>query len=342
MIFLSCYSFPKRLLTAFVLRTRSWKESTALVSTLPSDRRPQQRTSRTPLSQGSRRRTSISVGMCDAIHCVEHAVSMQRTHSVVYTREKALLDSCRRCFASLFTNRAISYRTLKGFDHFDVGLSIGVQKMVRSDTASSGVMFSIDTESGFRDVVMMSGAWGLGENVVQGAVNPDEWYVFKPTLNAEDGRYRPIVTAKLGSKHKRMVYSNKPGEFVTNVPTTQEMRNTMCLNDDEVLKLAKWACTIEDHYSTIRGTYTPMDIEWAKDGRTGELFIVQARPETVHSQEDATKLKRFVLDGEAEAVVEGSAVGARVGSGQVQVILDPAAIKDFRKGQVLVTEMTDP
>jgi len=295
--------------------------------------------------------------------------------------ERALLQSCRRCFASLFTNRAISYRTLKGFDHFDVGLSIGVQKMVRSDSASSGVMFSLDTESGFGDVVraghsntlapgampeslpltavlvisyvvtfdilffrapaqvMLSGAWGLGENIVQGAVNPDEWYVFKPKL--EEG-FRPIVGRTLGSKHKRMIYSNRPGEFVRNVPTTNDMRTSYCIDDDEVLQLANWACTIEKHYSGIRGTYTPMDIEWAKDGRTGELFIVQARPETVHSQSDATKLKRYVMDSAPESVVEGSSVGAKIGSGEVQVIMETAGISDFKPGQVLVTEMTDP
>jgi pyruvate, water dikinase len=251
-----------------------------------------------------------------------------------------LIDACRRCFASLFTNRAISYRHDKGFGQFDVYLSIVVQKMVRSDSASSGVIFSIDTESGFKDAVFITGAWGLGENVVQGAVNPDEYYVFKPTL--KQGK-RPIVGRKVGSKAIKMIYNAEAGvgEPVKNIDTTPEERGSYVVSDDEILKLAEWACIIEDHYGKA------MDIEWAKDGDgqkvgTGELFIVQARPETVHSQARPKYLETYVLKQTGRTLVQGQAVGSRIGQGPAKVIKDVADIHDFKKGEVLVTDMTDP
>ena len=189
-----------------------------------------------------------------------------------------LLDTCRRCFASLFNDRAISYRADRGFAHQKIALSIAVQQMVRSDLGASGVMFTIDTETGFRDVVLIDAAYGLGENVVQGSVNPDEFYVFKPTLK---NGFRPILQKTIGTKEFKLVYDNEAGKLVKNVPVPKEDRERFAISDDDVLALARWACLIEEHYSESKGQPTPMDIEWAKDGNTGELFIVQARPETV-------------------------------------------------------------
>ena len=244
--------------------------------------------------------------------------------------EEELLEKVRDCFASLFTNRAISYRVDKGFDHFSVYLSVGVQKMVRSDLASSGVMFSIDTESGFQDAVYITGAYGLGENVVQGAVNPDQFYVFKPTLKKG---FKPILEKKLGSKEKRMIYSDTG---TTQQEVSEEDKRKFVITDDEIITLAKWAVIIEDHYKK------PMDIEWAKDGQTGELFIVQARPETVHSQKDAAVMQTYVLEEKGDILVEGEAVGSKIGQGEVNIIHDAKDIGKFQKGQVLVTDMTDP
>jgi pyruvate,water dikinase len=253
----------------------------------------------------------------------------------------ALIENCRKCFASLFTNRAISYRHDKGFGQFDVYLSIAVQKMVRSDAASSGVIFSIDTESGFEDAVFITGSWGLGENVVLGVVNPDEYYVFKPTL--KEGK-RPIVSKRVGSKELKMIYSSDPhdGKTVKNIDTTPEERGNYILSDDEIIQLAKWACIIEDHYQK------PMDIEWAKDGDgvnvgTGELYIVQARPETVHSQNSSKRvLETYVLKEKGKVVASGQAVGSMIGQGVAHIIEDSAHIHEFKKGEVLVTDMTDP
>lgn len=244
--------------------------------------------------------------------------------------EEELLSRVRECFASLFTNRAISYRTDKGFDHFSVYLSVGVQKMVRSDLATSGVMFSIDTESGFNNAIYITGAYGLGENVVQGAVNPDQFYVFKPTLNQG---FRPILEKKLGSKEKRMIYSDTG---TTQQEVTAEDQHKYVIDDEEILTLAQWAVIIENHYQK------PMDIEWAKDGNTGDLFIVQARPETVHSQKDVAILKTYVLDEKGEIIANGEAVGSMIGQGTVNVIENAKDIGKFQKGQVLVTDMTDP
>lgn len=250
-----------------------------------------------------------------------------------------LIDSCKKCFASLFTNRAISYREDKGFDHFTIALSIGVQKMVRSDLSSSGVMFSIDTESGFKDVAFITGAYGLGENVVQGAVNPDEFYVFKPTLKQG---FKPIISKKIGSKEIKMIYTKDGKHPTKNVSVELSKQKEFCVSDEEILTLANWACIIEDHYSAKAGHFKPMDMEWAKDGITNQLFIVQARPETVHSQKDMTKLEEYVLKEKSTVLVEGRSVGSRIGAGEVNVIKDVKDIHSFKKGQVLVTDMTDP
>ena len=244
--------------------------------------------------------------------------------------EEELLEKVKDCFASLFTNRAISYRTDKGFDHFSVYLSVGVQKMVRSDLASSGVMFSIDTESGFENAVYITGAYGLGENVVQGTVNPDQFYVFKPTLIKG---FKPILEKKLGSKEKRMIY----GEHGTEQQdVSDEDKKRFVISDEEILNLANWAIIIENHYKK------PMDIEWAKDGQTGGLFIVQARPETVHSQKNVAILKTYILEEIGNILVEGEAVGSKIGQGTVNVIENAKDIIQFHQGQVLVTDMTDP
>ena len=252
---------------------------------------------------------------------------------------KNLLEACHKCFASIFTDRAISYRKIKGFDHFDIDLSVGVQKMVRSDLASSGVMFSIDTETGFKNTVLINAAYGLGENIVQGAVNPDEFLVFKPTL--KDG-FEPILEKRLGSKELKMIYDLDAEKLTKNVPVDPAARSQYAINDQEILTLAKFACIIEDHYSQVRGIYTPMDIEWAKDGETGELFIVQARPETVQSQKSDTILRSYKLQGTSQVLVTGRAVGEMIGQGQARVILDVDKISEFQPGEVLVTNKTDP
>ena len=246
--------------------------------------------------------------------------------------EDEVLKKAMECFASLFTNRAISYRVDKGFDHLSLYLSVGVQKMVRSDLACSGVTFSIDTESGFRDVVYVTAAYGLGENVAQGVVGPDQFYVFKPTL--KEG-FKPIVEKKLGTKEKKLVYKGDGTGTEQREVTVAEQRKFV-LSDEEVLTLARWACVIEDHYGL------PMDIEWAKDGVTGELFTVQARPETVHSQRNMASLRTYVLEEKGKVLLKGEAVGMRIGQGEVNVIEHSGEIDRFQKGQVLVTDMTDP
>ncbi len=253
--------------------------------------------------------------------------------------EDRLIESCHRCFASLWTDRAISYRAARGFDHFDVALAIGVQPMVRSDLACSGVMFTLDTESGFRDVVVINGAWGLGEAIVQGMATPDEWVVFKPTLQTGA---RPIVSRRLGSKEVKMVYGlDEKGTREVSVVEAQRQR--FSLGDYDVLQLAQWACIIEEHYSARAGHAQPMDIEWAKDGRTGELFILQARPETVHATRRENYIENYKLTGEhAAPLATGMAVGEKIGQGTVHVMLDPNELADFKAGDVLVTSMTDP
>ncbi|MBI4017264.1 MAG: phosphoenolpyruvate synthase [Candidatus Aenigmarchaeota archaeon] len=253
--------------------------------------------------------------------------------------EHDLIDACKDCFASLFTNRAISYRVEKGFDHFDVALSIGVQKMVRSDMACSGVMFTLDTETGFRDAVFVTGSWGLGENIVQGAVNPDEYYVFKPTLRQG---FESLISKTLGSKEKTMIYSIEGSKPVKNIDTPKEKQEVFCLSDEEVLELAKWGCMIEEHYTQKKGHWTPMDIEWAKDGELNKLFIVQARPETVQSQKKTNFLEEYRLKQKGKVLIEGKSVGSKIASGLAHVIRDVKDMAKFKAGEILVTEMTDP
>ncbi len=247
--------------------------------------------------------------------------------------EDPLINACKRCFASLFTNRAISYRHDKGFGQFDVYLSIAIQKMIRSDKASAGVTFSIDTETGFKDAVFITASWGLGENVVKGAVNPDDYYVFKPTL--KEGK-RPIVGKRVGSKDIKMIYTDDPNEPTKDIKTTLEEKQSFTLTDDEILTLAKWTCIIEDHYEK------PMDIEWAKDGAEGELFIVQARPETVHSQQSKKTIETYILKETGPVILTGQAVGTKIGQGLAHIIEDSAHIGEFKADEVLVTTMTDP
>ena len=245
----------------------------------------------------------------------------------------ALLDACRRCYASLFTDRAISYRQAKGFDHLKVALSIGIQNMVRSDLGSAGVMFSIDTETGFDKVAIINAAWGLGENVVQGAVDPDEYQVYKPFLS--DASLTPIIEKDLGAKAQKMIYA--AGDRTTrNVPTSKAERSAFVLSDSEILKLAQWACTIEAHYGR------PMDMEWAKDGETGELFIVQARPETVQSRRQASAFKSYTIKSKGRTLATGLSIGEAVTTGRVCLIESPSAIDRFVDGAILVTRTTDP
>ena len=253
--------------------------------------------------------------------------------------DAALLESCKRCFASLFTDRAISYRQDKGFDNLKVGLSIGVQRMVRSDLAASGVMFSIDTESGFADVVLINAAYGLGENVVQGIVNPDEYYVFKPTLKQG---FRPILQKIIGTKELKLIYDIGGGKMVKNVPVAAEDRARFAIADEDILTLSRWACLIEDHYSRKRGAYTPMDMEWAKDGRTGELFIVQARPETVQSQKRSDTMEIFHLENKGKVLVQGRSVGEKIAQGPIRIVKNVQNLQEVRDGDILVTEKTDP
>ncbi|MDI1314750.1 phosphoenolpyruvate synthase [Prosthecobacter sp.] len=251
----------------------------------------------------------------------------------------ALLETCKRCFASLFTDRAISYRVDKGFDHFKIALSIGVQRMVRSDLACSGVMFTIDTESGFRDAVLISAAYGLGENVVQGSVTPDEYTVFKTTLKTG---HRPILQKTVGSKEFKLIYDTGGGKMVKNVPVASADRAKLALTDDEVLELARWGCIVEDHYSAKRGHAAPMDLEWAKDGNTGELFIVQARPETVQSRKNPDVLESYQLRERSAVLVSGRSVGEKIATGHVRVIQSAQHIGQFQEGEILVTDKTDP
>ena len=251
-----------------------------------------------------------------------------------------LLDACRQCFASVFTDRAIVYRNENGFDHLKIGLSVGIMKMVRSDQAASGVVFTLDTESGFPDVVFVTGAWGLGENIVQGRVDPDEFYVHKPTFRAG---HRCVLRRSLGGKQRKLVYADGHGANSTvNVDTPMVDRERFCVNDAEVLKLADYALRIEEHYSRLAGHDVPMDIEWAKDGPDGDLFIVQARPETVASRKSAAAFETFRLQGSGPVLLVGRAVGEKAAGGAVGVSADPKDLATFRSGDVLVAETTSP
>jgi pyruvate,water dikinase len=260
--------------------------------------------------------------------------------------ERALLEAVRACFASLFTDRAISYRVDKGFDHFAVALSVGVQKMVRSDLGSAGVLFTLDTESGFPDVVLINSSYGLGESVVKGRVDPDEFLVFKPTLKQG---CRPILRRALGAKQEKLVYATRGGRSTRVVSVPEEDRDRFSLSDEDVLTLARWGCRIEDHYSAkAGGRPTPMDVEWARDGQSGELFVLQARPETVHAlARKATTLDVYELEASRErerpeVLLRGRSVGQKLGAGPVRVVKDMEELKDFQPGEVLVADMTDP
>jgi len=252
---------------------------------------------------------------------------------------EAIIDACKKCFASLFTNRAISYRQDKNFDHFSIALSITVQKMVRSDLACSGVMFSIDTESWFKDAVLLTWAYWLWENVVQWAVNPDEWYIFKPSLRKNK---KAILSKKVWEKAIKMIYSSSDKSPTKNIAVPEADRKKMTLTDDEVLNLAKQVLIIEDHYSQKKWKFCPMDTEWAKDWKTWELFIVQARPETVHSNTDMSVLKTYELEKKWEILIQGRSVWEKIWSGKANVIKNVSDINKFKKWEVLVTDMTDP
>lgn len=251
----------------------------------------------------------------------------------------ALLEACKCCFALLFTDRAISFRADRGIDHFQVALSIAVQRMVRSDLACSGVIFTIDTETGFRDAVMVSAAYGLGENIVKGTVTPDEYTVFKPTLKTG---HRPVLQKTVGSKEFKLVHDLDGGNALRNIPVPLEDRVRLALEDDEVLELARWACIVEDHYSAKRGQYVPMDLEWAKDGLTGELFILQARPETVQSRKNPDVLESYQLQRRGTVLARGRSVGTKIATGRVRVITRPEFIGDYPEfAQFLVEQGID-
>jgi len=251
--------------------------------------------------------------------------------------EKELLDAVKKCIASLFNDRAISYREEKGFNHFKIALSVGVQKMARSDLASAGVMFTLDTETGFKDVILINSSWGLGESVVKGKVIPDEFLVFKPTLRQAQGKlYEPIISKVLGTKRRKLIYG-KGDKATLEVKVPLEDQRQFTLSDEEILTLAQWACLIEDHYKL------PQDIEWAKDGKTGEIFIVQSRPETVHAPKEIKSYAQYILKEKgAKLLLEGEAVGSKITSGKVKIIPGVSKIKEFKKGEILVTKMTDP
>ena len=266
------------------------------------------------------------------------------TYLNISTQEE-LLDAYKRCLASNFTDRSIHYKYDNGFDYLKVYLSVVVMKMVRSDIGASGVMFSLDTETGFEDVVFINGAWGLGENVVQGSINPDSFYVHKPTYNKG---FRAVLKRSLGSKEKKMVFTdtinldNIAVEYTQNIPTTKEEQNQFCITDDDVMVLADYAIKIENHYSQKAGYHKPMDMEWAKDGLDGKLYIVQARPETVESQKKGNILEVYHLKERGKVLVTGKAIGTKIGQGKVHYIKDVSKLHTFKKGEVLVADTTTP
>jgi pyruvate,water dikinase len=247
--------------------------------------------------------------------------------------EAALMEAIKKAFASLFTNRAISYREDKNFSHFDVALSVAVQKMVRSDRGSSGVMFTLDTESGFRDVILINGSWGLGEYIVKGVVTPDEYVVFKPTLARG---FDAVISKKMGSKEKKLVYSSEGNDPTKDVSVSAKDRDRFVLDDKQILQLARWGMIIEQHYGR------PMDIEWAYDATTKELFIVQARPETVEAGKSGAILEEYHLHKKGKILAQGAAVGSKIGQGKAHYIKDDTQLGEFKKGEILVTEITDP
>ena len=257
----------------------------------------------------------------------------------------SLINAVRNCFASIFTDRAISYRQSFGYDHFSVGLSVCVQKMVRSDLGASGVAFSLDTESGFKDVVVINASFGLGEMIVQGSVSPDEYIVFKPALKKG---FNSIIEKKLGKKDKMMVYGDNPDERVQIIPVEKPLQQRLCLKDETIIKLASWVSKIEDYYSNKKGHWCPMDVEWALDGLSKELYIVQARPETIHSRKDVSKITEYIMEDTSprKTLFKGIAVGDKIGAGKVSILysLDKRITEghEFQEGDVLVTDMTDP
>ena len=257
------------------------------------------------------------------------------------TGEAELLKAVRNCLSSLFLDRAISYREEKGFEHMKVGLSVGIQKMVRSDIGSAGVMFTLDTETGFPNIVVINGIFGLGEMIVKGKITPDEFLVFKPTLRQAQGKlYKPIIRKDLGRKVRKYIYSKKGGVKEAGVSQREQLR--FCINDKDILTLAKWGLIIEDHYSQKNKKWTPQDIEWAKDGKTGELFVVQARPETVHSLDTSKFYQEYEIQTKKKPIVNGIAIGNKIGFGKVHIIENINKLSQFKKGEVLVTRMTDP
>ena len=322
------------------LQKRSAKIREAIISAkLPQDLELEIRSAYRQLSAAAAEMVAVAVRSSATAEDLPDAsfAGAQETFLNVHG-EEALLAACLRCFASLFFERAISYRADKGYAHTKVALSIGVQRMVRSDLATSGVIFTLDTETGFRDAVLINAAYGLGENVVKGSVNPDEYCVFKPTLRQG---FRPILQKIIGRKEIKMIYDSGAGA-VKNVPVAAADRARFAVSEDDILTLARWACIIEEHYSTKRGTPTPMDIEWAKDGITSELFIVQARPETVQSRKDANVLELYQLEGRGKILLTGRSVGVKIAHGPVRVIKDPRLLDQFQEGDVLVAEKTDP
>ncbi len=247
--------------------------------------------------------------------------------------DKALLKAVQNCFASLFTNRAIKYREDNGFDHSKIALSVGIQKMVRADLACAGIGFTLEPESGFKDIIHISGVWGLGENIVQGAVTPDEFFIFKPTLLQDK---KAIVQKRLGEKAKTMIYANEENYSTINIDTPSVLQEKFVLSDEEVLKIARWALIIEEHYGK------PMDIEWAKDGETNALFIVQARPETVHSQRNVHILEEYKLLEKGKVLVEGDAIGGKIATGVARILASPKDAHRLKEGEIVVTDITSP
>lgn len=252
-----------------------------------------------------------------------------------------VISATRAAMASLFTNRAISYRVDKGFSHFDVALSVGIQKMVRSDLSASGVMFSLDTESGFQGIMLINATWGLGELIVQGEVTPDEYLVFKGTMKD----HKAIIKKQMGDKLQKMVYTDSKRDSnrtIKKVATSEKEKDSFVLSEEEIMTLAKWGREIEAHYTLHNHKWTPMDMEWAKDGQSGELFIVQARPETIHAMRDYSVLKEYTRKDEGKAIVRGASVGSKIATGKARVIMDAKNLGEFQKGEILVTDMTDP
>jgi len=251
--------------------------------------------------------------------------------------EEDLLQATKKCIASLFTDRAIAYREEMGFDHLKIALSVGIQKMVRSDIGSSGVMFTLDTETGFRNVVLINSIWGVGELIVKGQITPDEFFVFKPTLKQG---YKSIIVKNLSKKTKKLIYSRKGG--LKQAPVSKDQQLKFSLTDKEVLTLAKWGCLIEEYYSDLNKKWMPQDLEWAKDGKTGKLFIVQSRPETVHGAKKKNVYKKYEINTKKEPILRGIAVGDKIGEGKVRAISSVSKMSEFKKGEILVTKMTDP